>query len=73
MAATNVKVLNQGDKTFLAAKAMGTGAPADGDAICTDLALFPIGSEYLDTTNSKLWRRITADGDAADWVGVALA
>lgn len=73
MAVTNLKVLNPGDKPYLAARAIGDGAPASTDKIVTDLKTYPIGSSYFDKTNNKEYRRRAAAGVVADWVsGVAL-
>lgn len=72
MAVTNLKqkegrIMNHPDM-------IGSGAPADGDTLCTDVAKYPIGSTYYDYTNSKLWIRKTVSGaNAADWKGVVLS
>lgn len=46
----------------------GDGDPANGDGICTNLALFPVGAVYINSQTGKLFVRNTADGVAADWV-----
>ena len=73
MAATNVIIQNSADKSFHYAHAVGTGAPADTDALATDLLHFPIGSEYIDTAGKKLYVRVAATKKAADWVAVNAA
>lgn len=46
----------------------GEGDPADGDALCTSLSLFPVGAIYINNDTGKLFARNAADGVAADWV-----
>lgn len=48
----------------------GDGDPGDGDALCTNLATFPIGTIYINSLTGKTFVRntITDDGVAADWV-----
>lgn len=73
MAATNVKVLNPADKTYLRANAIGTGVIANGDLIATDTKTYPIGSTYINTAGAAgtvMYVRIAAVGVAADWVNV---
>ena len=70
MTATKVIIQNSADKSFKYAHAVGEGAPAEGDAIVTDVKSFPIGSEYIDTTAKKLYIRTAAAKAAADWTSV---
>ena len=73
MAATNVIIQNSGDKSFHYAHAIGEGAPADTDAIVTDLLHFPVGSEYIDTTGKKMYVRVAKDKKSTDWVIIGAA
>lgn len=67
MGAVNVQVLNSGDKTYLAAKALGQGAIAAGDALITDVVTYPQGSEYYDTASRITYRRNAVAGVIGDW------
>lgn len=67
MAATNIKILNAGDKTFLRADAVGTGALAAGDILISNLDMFPIGSTYFDTTNRVHYIRLDDNLVIGDW------
>lgn len=68
MAATNLTTLNPSEKTLLAPRVIGTGAPADGDDLSTLVKIYPIGSTYIDKTNHKFYFRDAVNGVAADWV-----
>lgn len=74
MAATNIQVLNTGDKVKSHADVIGQGVPANGDLLCTNLNAYPIGSTYLNTTGAttttKFFIRFAANGVAADWIAV---
>lgn len=69
MAATITKVLSIGNKLFIhsLASVQGTGVPADGDDIATNIRRFPVGSEYINTATGKVYKRVAAALVAADW------
>lgn len=46
----------------------GDGAPTTGDALCTNLSLFPIGTIYTDSVTGIVYVRNAAAGVEADWV-----
>jgi hypothetical protein len=46
----------------------GEGAPEDGDALSTNLSLFPVGAIYIDNNTGRLYARNSIAGNAADWV-----
>lgn len=46
----------------------GDGDPEEGDGLCLNLSLFPIGSIYINNTTGKLWSRDADAGVVADWV-----
>lgn len=49
----------------------GDGAPADGDALATNLAAFPIDYIYIDSTTGTVYARNAENAVAADWVSQA--
>lgn len=49
----------------------GNGAPANGDNLALNVKDFPIGTDYNDLTNLKVYRRLAANAVAADWVALA--
>lgn len=68
MAATNTQILNASDKTKHYAMVVGTGAPADGDLLCTNTNKYPVGTRYMNTATGIEYRRVDNDGDAADFI-----
>lgn len=70
MAATISKEKWLGNKLYLRSvtQVIGTGAPADTDAIVTNVQDYPIGTEYIDTTNRKVYKRVAITPDADDYV-----
>lgn len=46
----------------------GDGPPSNGDALCTNLAIFPIGIIYVDSLTGVLYVRDTANLDENDWI-----
>lgn len=65
---TNLTILNPADKTRMFSVATGKGAVADADdPIVTNVKDFPIGSQYTDLTNKKLYVRTGKAVAAADW------
>jgi hypothetical protein len=73
MAATNLKNLQGGQRTYLATKVTGTGVIANGDTIATDTKTYGIGSIYINTAGAAgavMYVRTAAAGVAADWVNV---
>jgi hypothetical protein len=59
MAATSIKTSK---KTIT-----GTGVPADGDRISTDVTAFPLGTVYINRTTGFVYVRKAVAGVAADW------
>ena len=65
---TELTILNSSDKGYKFAYATGKGAVADADdPIVVRTDQFPIGSQYVDLTNKKLYVRTAAAPAAADW------
>ena len=67
---TNLVVLNSADKARHYSVAIGKGAISDNaDPIVTNVALFPVGSQYTDLTNKKFYVRMAVSNTpvAADW------
>ena len=65
---TKLTILNSADKGYKFAYATGLGAVADDDdPIVTRIDQFPVGSQYVDLTNKKLYIRMTETIDADDW------
>lgn len=50
---------------------VGEGDPAEGDALCTILSLFPENTLYVNNNTGKLWVRNAENGVLADWVGAS--
>lgn len=71
--ATEIRVANAGDKTYLNARAFGKGAPANGDKMVLDTITFPKGSQYTDTDNKKVYTRGAENKVAADFTLVGPA
>lgn len=67
MGAVNIQILNAGDKTYLAARALGQGAIAAGDVLITDTVTYPQGSEYYDTASRITYRRNAEAKVIGDW------
>jgi hypothetical protein len=69
MSATVTKKVLLGNRLFIGSKveAIGTGVPANGDDLALNLKDYPVGSEYLDTTNKNSYIRFGSAGTAADW------
>lgn len=65
---TNLVVLNPADKTRMYSVVIGKGAPSDkDDPINSNTKDFPIGSQYTDLTEKKMYVRTDNKGVAADW------
>jgi hypothetical protein len=71
MAATNVVKINgdyNANQTCSELPTLkGTGAPADGDVIATNITDYPIGTTYINTTAGKVYTRVAIAGVAADY------
>ena len=68
---SNLCILNSSDKTRHYSVATGNGAIAEGAGeIITNIADYPVGSQYTDLTNKKFYVRITATGVHTDWVAI---
>lgn len=65
---TDLFILNGSDKTRHFSVVIGKGAVADvDDVLVTDTHTYPIGSQFTDTTNKKLYVRMAAAKAVADW------
>jgi hypothetical protein len=49
----------------------GEGDPTGGDALVTNLSLFPENSLYINNNTGKLWVRNAEAGVVGDWVGAS--
>lgn len=68
---TDLTILNPADKTRMYSVATGKGKPADADdPINTDVASFPVGSQYTDLQNKKFYVRTDEKKAAADWTEI---
>ena len=67
MAATTLIRIDSGATTKARPRLMGTGAPANGDVLVTDVTKYGKGSTYYDSTNNRGYIRIGTAGTAADW------
>jgi hypothetical protein len=69
MATSNVQILNSGDKTYLAARAIGTGAIAATDPQVVDVVTWPAGSEYVDVVAGIKYIRLAVSSPPVigDW------
>lgn len=68
MAITNFKPRRAAIKADHIPSMMGNGAPASTDALVTEVANYPIGTEYWDNTNFKLYIRKAVTGATGDFV-----
>lgn len=67
----NLCILNSSDKTRHYSVATGNGAIAEGAGeIITNIADYPVGSQYTDIENKKFYVRMAATGVHSDWVAI---
>jgi hypothetical protein len=50
----------------------GAGAPAAGFYAAGSINIYPIGANYYDTTNNRLYRRVLSANASTDWKYAAL-
>ena len=70
MAATNLNKLDGVYAMNKAPRLTGIGAIEVTDSLVTDIKNYPVGSEYFDITNFKLYKRVAVAAALADWQAV---